>query len=67
VTVLGTPKAQTVTMPDVPAKLGVPITQLGDSVNELGAKVQAGGTRILLPAQLKGEYAYSFKLSGYAR
>jgi hypothetical protein len=54
-------------MADLPAKLGVPITQLGDSVNELGAKVQAGGTRILLPAQLKGEYAYSFKLSGYAR
>jgi len=67
VTVLGKPKAQTITMPDVAAKLGVPIAELGDSANELGAKVQSGGTRIVLRGPLKGDYAYSFKLAGYLR
>jgi alpha-L-fucosidase len=66
VTVLGTPKAQTITIPDVAAKQGVPITQLGDT-NELGAKVQADGTRIILRVPLRGDYAYSFKLAGYLR
>ena len=66
VTVLGKPKAQTVTIPDVPAKQGVAITQLGDT-NELGAKVQAENTRIVLRASLKGDYAYSFRLAGYLR
>ena len=66
VTVLGKPKAQTITMLDVPAKVGVPITELGASV-ELGAKVQVDGTRIVLRATLKGDYAYSFKLAGYLR
>jgi len=64
VTVLGKPKAQTITIPDVPAKAGVPITQLGTS-NELGAKVQADGTRIVLREPLQGDHAYSFKLAGY--
>jgi alpha-L-fucosidase len=66
VTVLGKPKGQTVTIPDVPAKQGVAITQLGDT-NELGAKVQVDGTRIVLREPLKGDYAYSFKLAGYLR
>jgi len=47
--------------------LGVPIAELGDSANELGAKVQSGGTRIVLRGPLKGDYAYSFKLAGYLR
>jgi alpha-L-fucosidase len=67
VTVLGTPKAQTITMPDVPAKLGVPITQLGEPTMELGAKVPPNGMRIVLRMPLKGDYAYSFKLAGYLR
>ena len=66
VTVLGKPKAQTLTIADLPAKQGTAITQLGDN-NELGAKVQNGGTRIALPGALKGDYAYTFKLAGYAR
>ncbi|MGD0730673.1 MAG: alpha-L-fucosidase [Terracidiphilus sp.] len=66
VTVLGKPKAQTITMPDVPAKPGVPIVELGDAA-ELGAKVQGDGTRIVLRGPLKGDYAYSFKLAGYLR
>jgi hypothetical protein len=64
---LGKPKAQTITIPDVPAKQGVPITQLGSETNELSAKVQSNGTRIVVRAPLKGDYAYSFKLAGYLR
>ena len=67
VTVLGKPKAQTITMPDVPAKPESPITQLGVDSLELSAKVQYPGTRIILRAPLKGDYAYSFKLAGYLR
>jgi len=67
VTVLGTPKAQTVTIPDVPAKQGVPITQLGNEAMELGAKVPPDGMRIVLRGPLMGDYAYSFKLAGYLR
>jgi alpha-L-fucosidase len=64
VTVLGTPKAGTITIADLSAKAGVPIVQLGDN-SELGAKVQDNGTRIVLREPLKGKYAYSFKLAGY--
>lgn len=66
VTVLGKPKAKTITIADLPAKQGVAITQLGES-EDLGAKEQSGGTRIVLKGSLKGEYAYSFKLAGYAK
>jgi len=66
VIVLGKPKAETITISDVPAREGIAITQLGDK-NELGAKVQSGGTRIVLRGNLKGDYAYAFKLAGYAR
>jgi alpha-L-fucosidase len=66
VTVIGKPKAGTITIADLPAKSNVAITQLGDS-SELGAKVQSGGMRIVLRGALKGDYAYSFKLAGYAR
>jgi len=67
VTVLGKPKAQTITMPDVPAKMGVPVTQLGEAGNEVDAKGQVGGTRIVLRGALKGDFAYSFKLAGYLK
>jgi alpha-L-fucosidase len=66
VTVLGNPKAQTITIPDLPVEPGVEVTQLGDR-NELGAKVPSGGVRIVLHGALKGQYAYSFKLAGYLR
>jgi alpha-L-fucosidase len=65
-TVLGNPKSQTITIPDLPVKPGVKITQLGDR-DELSAKVQFGGMRIVLRGNLKGQYAYSFKLAGYLR
>ncbi len=66
VTVLDKPKAQTITISDLPSKAGIPITQLGDN-SGLEAKVQSGGMRIVLRAPLKGDYAYSFKLAGYLR
>jgi hypothetical protein len=66
VTVLGKPKAKTITIADVPAKKGVAITQLGDK-SELAAKGQTDKTRIALRGQLKGDYAYSFKLAGYLK
>jgi alpha-L-fucosidase len=67
VTVLGKPKGQTITMPEVPGKQGVPITQLGVETMELGAKVPPNGMRIVLRGPLKGDYAYSFKLAGYLK
>jgi len=66
VTVLGKPKAQTITIPNLPAKVGVPIVQLGGT-SELAAKVQDNGMRIVLREPLKGDYAYSFKLAGYLK
>jgi alpha-L-fucosidase len=66
VTVLGKPKAETITIPDLVAKQDVPIVQLGGA-GELGAKDQYNGTRIVLRGPLKGDYAYSFKLAGYLR
>jgi hypothetical protein len=62
--VLGKPKAATLTVPDVAVKPGVTVTELGVS-NALVAKTESGNTQIMLPAQLMGEYAYSFKLAGY--
>ncbi len=66
VIVLGKPKGQTITIEDLPAKAGIPITQLGDN-NELSAKVQSGNLKIVLRAPLQGNYAYTFKVAGYAR
>lgn len=65
VTVLGEPKTQTITIQDLPAKQGIAIAQVGGD-NELGAKVQNGGMRIVLRGNPRGKYAYSFKLAGYA-
>jgi alpha-L-fucosidase len=67
VTVLGKPKAQTISIPDLPAKIEVPITQLGADTLELSAKVQYPGTRIVLRGPLKGDYAFCFKLAGYLK
>lgn len=66
VTVLGKPKAQTITITDLPAKNGIAITQVGDS-GDLGGKGQADAMRIVLRGTPKGDYAYAFKLGGYAR
>jgi alpha-L-fucosidase len=66
ITVLGKPKGQTLTLADVPAKQDVAVTELGEA-GRLTTSAQGGGTRIALPAQLTGDYAYSFKLAGYLR
>ena len=66
VTVLGKPKAQTITIADLPTKNGIAIAQVGDN-GDLRAKVQSDGTRIALRGTPKGDYAYAFKLAGYAR
>ena len=66
VTVLGKPKAQTITIPDLPVKNGITISQLGSN-DDLNTKDQTNGTRMVLHAPLKGDYAYSFKLAGYLR
>jgi alpha-L-fucosidase len=65
-TVLGKPKAQTITIEDLPVKQGVEIMQLG-ATNQLGAKAQGDNTQIVLRGQPWGDYAYSFKLAGYLR
>ena len=64
VTVLGKPKAATLSIPDIAVRPGVSVTELGIS-KPLAAKTESGNTQIVLPAQLMGEYAYSFKLAGY--
>ncbi len=66
VTVLGKPKAATLTIPDLPFKPSAAITQLGSSA-QVRTSGDASGTRVELPAQLEGDYAYSFKLAGYVR
>ena len=66
VTVLGKPKGKTITIAELPSKPGVKITQLGDHT-ELAGNEQSEGTRLMLKGDLKGDYAYSFRLAGYAR
>jgi alpha-L-fucosidase len=65
VTVLGQPKAQTLTLDEKPSQ-GTTITFLG-SEKPLQAKDDQGKLRIQLPASLDGKYAYVFKLAGHAR
>jgi alpha-L-fucosidase len=65
VMILGQPKAQTLTLNDMPSK-NTTITFLG-SEKPLAWKDDQGKMRIQLPATLDGKYAYVFKLAGYAR
>jgi alpha-L-fucosidase len=65
VTVLGKPKAQTITISDLPVKQGIAITQLGDSVSLAGTSTS--NAQIAIHGALKGDYAYAFKLARYAR
>jgi len=66
VTVLGKPKAQSITIPEIPARQGVTVTQLG-SASPLAVSVERNGTRIGWSGPLKGDYAYSFKIAGSLR
>ncbi|HWE83649.1 MAG TPA: alpha-L-fucosidase [Terracidiphilus sp.] len=66
VTVLGKPKATTLTISDLTFRPGVTVTQLGNS-DALKTSGDSSGTRVELPAQLQGDYAYSFKLADALR
>ena len=66
VTVLGTPKAKTLTIDDLPLNSGGVVTELGGAKG-LTAKAEGHDLSIALPGQLKGDYAHTFKLAGYAR
>ena len=66
VTILGKPKATTLTVDGLSANPNGKVTELGNP-KALATKADAGKLRITLPAQLKGDYAFSFKLAGYAR
>jgi alpha-L-fucosidase len=66
VTILGKPKATTLTVDGLSANPNGKVTELGDP-KPLVTKAEGGNLRIALPAQLKGDYAFSFKFAGYAR
>ncbi|MFP5211102.1 MAG: alpha-L-fucosidase [Acidobacteriota bacterium] len=65
-TILGTPKARTVTIEGVAARPGAAVTLLGDS-QRLVARSTGGNLQVSLPAHLPGSYAYVLKLTGYAQ
>ncbi len=65
VTVLGRPKGTTLTIEGIAAGGGT-VTLLGDPGAPLKTHAQEGKLQIVLPARLKGDYAYSIKLKGYA-
>jgi alpha-L-fucosidase len=66
VTVLGKPKAQTITISGLSPKNGIAITKLGED-KRLDDKAQTDSMRIALQGPLKGDYAYTFKFAGYLR
>lgn len=66
VTILGAPKATTVTIEGVAARPGMQVTMLGDA-NLLATKAAGGDLQVTLPAHLPGNYAYVLKLAGYAQ
>jgi len=65
-TIMGTPKAQTVTIDGVATRPGIQVTILGDA-RQLNAKAAGGDLQVTLPEHLPGHYAYVLKLAGYAR
>jgi alpha-L-fucosidase len=65
-TILGSPKARTVTIVGVAAQPGMPVTILGDA-KPLDSKGADGNLQVTLPEHLPGQYAYVLKLAGYAR
>ena len=72
-TVLGSPRARTLTVPDMVAgtssgKLPAALTMtLLGAEKPLAWSVVGGNMRIELPAQMPGKYAYVVKLGGYGR
>lgn len=64
VTVLGSPKAHTLTIAELAAEPGVSASLLGAG-GSLALKYDGGHVQIALPDQLAGKYAYVVKLAGY--
>lgn len=66
VTLLGAPKGSTATILDLPAKSAAQVSLLGDP-KSVHWKFEANNLRISLPEKMPGNYAYVFKLAGYAQ
>jgi alpha-L-fucosidase len=66
VTLLGKPKAATVTILDLPAHEPTSVSLLGSS-DRIDSKSEGNNLQIRLPQAMPGDYAYVFKLAGYAR
>jgi alpha-L-fucosidase len=65
VTVLGKPRGSSLTISEVSMREGrVYLLGMPDVLN---TRAEEGKLQITLPAHLEGDYAYSFKLEGYAR
>ena len=65
-TILGDPKAKTVTIEDLPAHDGMQVSMLGES-EPLKWSADGGNLRVSLPQHLEGNYAYVLKLANYER
>ena len=66
VTILGAPKAHTVTIEDVPSQPRIEVTLLGQK-GILTWKAEGDNLQVTLPARLPGNYAYVLKLAHYDR
>jgi alpha-L-fucosidase len=69
ITILGSPKAKTVTVPELAAHAQTPPTKiylLGDK-SPLKWSTDASGVHVALPDELPGQYAYVLKVASYAR
>jgi alpha-L-fucosidase len=64
-TVLGKPKGRTITIREITAGDGS-VSLLGDPGERLTVRSENGNVQVVLPEGMKAEYAYSFKLQGYA-
>ncbi|MGB6744891.1 MAG: alpha-L-fucosidase [Terracidiphilus sp.] len=65
-TILGSPKAQTVTLEDIPSHPLLEVYMLGDA-KPLAWKADGDNLKITLPESLPGNYAYVIKLAHYMR
>jgi alpha-L-fucosidase len=65
-TILGSPKAHTVTLEDMPAHPLLEVYMLGNS-KPLQWKIDGDNLKITLPEKLPGDYAYVIKLAHYLR
>ncbi len=66
VTILGDPKAHTVTMQDVPSQSRIEVFLLGQK-GTLTWKADGDNLKVTLPEHLPGKYAYVLKLAHYDR